>query len=284
MTARAARPPPRWLDSCRTPRVTAQAFIASILGLSAVLTHPGNAVEPQQANPKPGAVAEFERATARKAAVAILKEVRLLDFAARQWSLENNPPASATPVPADLAPYFKKGTRLHAELSAGRCNDALGNPISLQSSDRPPLLSKATVQQFATVVLPGFWGGFYEGPEVATAPAPEPAPANPTTEQELRMTATRLVEEMRMLVSALDRWAIDHNQRDGAQALPAYLLPYLQPGTRLHGELAAGRTNDSLGNPIKIPRIGKSPTISPATATRLAPVVPPDFWGPFVAK
>jgi hypothetical protein len=163
-TPRAARILRRWLDSCRSPGVIAKAFIAPILCLSAILTSPSNAAKPEDANLKPSAFALFEKATARRAAVAILEDVRTLDFAVRQWALENGQSASATPKPTDLAAYFKKGTRLHAELSAGRCNDALGNPITLRSFDSAPLLSKATVQKFAAVTQPGFWGSFYEGP------------------------------------------------------------------------------------------------------------------------
>lgn len=264
--------------------MSTKAFLKFLFAASAAFNLPASAATPQETKRESSALERWEAANARRAATALLEEIRLVDAAVDQWAIEFNKPAGAMPTPQELALYAKKGTRLHAELAAGRLNDALGNSITLCGVDSVPLISKASVQQFASVVQPGFWGPYYEGPELSTAPAPDAAPANPVTKAELQTTAIRLLEEMRIIDAAIDQWAIENNKQAGDQPRASDLIVYIKKGTRLHGALAGGRLNDSLGNPIVIPPVDEIPTISEATAKRLAGVVPEDFWGPFAKK
>jgi hypothetical protein len=272
------------LVSAEAQRVTAKTFLVSILCASAVFTIPSIAANPEGAKQELSPLAQWKLARARSAATKLLEDVRMLDAAVDQWAIENNKRAGEIPTPQELAVYLKKGTHLHTELAAGRLNDSLGNPMTLRGVDSVPLLSKASVEQFASVVQPGFWGPYYEDPELSDAALQQPAVANPTTKIELRVAAVRLLEEMRMIDAAMDQWAIENNKLDGAQARPQDLIVYVKKGTRLHGELAAGRVNDSLGNPITIPPMGEIPTISEATAKRFAPAVPAEFWKPFIKE
>lgn len=270
-----------WKDA---RRMTAKVFLKSLLSASAALTFPGNAQAPAETKQEPGALAQFLQSRARDTATTLLEEVQLLDAAVDQWAIENNKRAGAMPTPQDLAVYVKEGTRLHKELAAGRLNDALGNPMTLRGVDSVPLIAKATVEKFAAVAEPGFWDPYYEGPELSTVPPPPPAPANPVTKAELQITAARLLEEMRKIEVAMDQWALENLKPDGAQPRTQDLLPYIKRGTRLHGELTAGRLNDSLGNSITLPPYGQMPTISKATAEKLSGVAPADFWGAYITK
>jgi hypothetical protein len=264
--------------------VTTRVLLTSIFCFCAILAIPSVAAPPGAPRQDPGAIGRWQEAVARNTAVRMLDELRVLDAAVDQWTIEHNKPIGAIPTPQELSVYVRKATRLHGELIAGRLNDALGNPMTLRGAGSTPLIAKATVEQFAAVMQPGFWKPFYEGPEPSKAPPPEPAPLNPTTIPELRLTAIRLIEEMRTIDTAVDKWGVENNQPEGTQPRPQDLLPYVDKGSRLHGELAAGRLNDSLGNQITISPFGQTCTISITTARRLATTVPAGFWGPFEKK
>lgn len=267
------------------PKSTLLPFVC----VCAVLNLSNQAANPREPGKDPSPFTQEQAVKAENTATELLMDLLSLDAAVDQWAIENNKRKGAMPTPQDLVIYVKKGTHLHAELMAGRLNDILGNPIILRGVDSPPLISKKSVEPFASVVKPGFWGVFYEGPEPSKLPPAPPAqppvaPANPITKTELQTTATRLLQEMRLVDAAMDQWAIEHNKRDGDQPKFSDLIAYIKPGTRLHRELAAGQLNDSLGNPITIPPLGKVPMINEATAKKLSSAVPDSFWGPFLQK
>ncbi|MBS0657741.1 MAG: hypothetical protein JSR82_05770 [Verrucomicrobia bacterium] len=85
-------------------------------------------------------------------------DLRLLSSALEQYAIENNKAAEKpAPQPAELARYFSKSQRLHAELSAGRCVDVLGRPIILTQVGELPIVARATVEHFSSVTPPDFW-------------------------------------------------------------------------------------------------------------------------------
>lgn len=85
-------------------------------------------------------------------------DLRLLSSALEQYSIENNKaPEMPAPPPAELVRYFTKRHRLHAELTAGRCVDVLGQPIVLTQVGELPIVARATVEHFAAVTPPDFW-------------------------------------------------------------------------------------------------------------------------------
>jgi hypothetical protein len=93
-------------------------------------------------------------------ASGLLQELRFISAATEQWGIENNMPQGATPRPQDIALYIKKGTRLHAELSAGRCTDTLGNSITIGPVGGAPSISKSTLARLSAVTSTEFWGAY----------------------------------------------------------------------------------------------------------------------------
>src|SRR3954463_8238758 len=76
------------------------------------------------------AVPSFLRARKRSQATSTLETCRMIDGAKDQYAIENNK-SGMTPLPADLAPYVKAGTKLYTLLIAGTVPvDALGANIS----------------------------------------------------------------------------------------------------------------------------------------------------------
>lgn len=90
--------------------------------------------------------------------------------------------------------------------------------------------------------------------------------------------AKTIHEELRIIDAIVDQWAIENNLPGGARPTIKDMMVYCKPGTRLFGELLAGRCTDSLGNPISIPRVDAPPRVSRATFERLSSVAPEGFW------
>ena len=92
-----------------------------------------------------------------------------------------------------------------------------------------------------------------------------------------RSQATRILEDLRIIDSALDQYAIETNKGGGETALWADLQPYMKKGgilynstgTDLFGAAFVGFTVDSM------------PKLRPVTYGRLSDVAPSDFWSPF---
>lgn len=255
-----------------------KSFLACCICAFAVVAMSSFAANPADPKRVPDPVEQLQISRTRRAAEMLLVEARILDSAIMQWSIEHSKPKGAMPTTQDLVGYVKKGTRLHAELAAGRTNDALGNPFTLRGVDFKPLISKQSVQQFASVVPPGYWETYFEGPDPSTGQAPTPTPFIPNPNEDPRITASRLAEDLKLIDTAIDLWALKNDKRIGDQPRLSDIIAYFKPGTRLHREISAGRLNDSLGNPITLPKVGDFPTISEITAKKLSPYVPADYW------
>src|SRR5687768_219400 len=91
-----------------------------------------------------------------------------------------------------------------------------------------------------------------------------------------RSQATRVLEDLRILDSALDQYAIETNKSSGT-AVFSDLQPYLKTGSGLHG--SGGKdmfNNDFVGYTIDTP-----PKVSTTTFNALSDVAPDAFWAPY---
>ena len=91
-----------------------------------------------------------------------------------------------------------------------------------------------------------------------------------------RSQATHVLEDLRMLEYALDRWAIENNKSIGDAAALSDLLPYIKIGSRLsQGSDILGNT---FGNVFSVDSMPRVPTL---TSDVLSDVVPSSFWSPY---
>ena len=91
-----------------------------------------------------------------------------------------------------------------------------------------------------------------------------------------RGQAIRVLEDLRILDSALDQWAIDNHKSPGDIAAFSDLLPYIRTGSQL------SQGSDSLGNSygstFSVDNLPKVPT---PTYNTLSDVAPALFWSPY---
>ena len=96
------------------------------------------------------------------------------------------------------------------------------------------------------------------------------------TRSRKRGQAIRVLEDLRVLDYALDRWAIDNNKALGDAAVLADLLPYIKTGSQLiQGTDILG---NSYGNTFSVDSMPKVPT---PTYNTLSDVAPASFWSPY---
>ena len=92
-----------------------------------------------------------------------------------------------------------------------------------------------------------------------------------------RSEASRVLEDLRMLDSALDQYAIEHNKASGTTVQFADIQPYIKTGTALY----SSGGNDMFGNPFTGFSVDTVPKLSDATFNALSDVAPAEFWSPF---
>jgi prepilin-type N-terminal cleavage/methylation domain-containing protein len=92
-----------------------------------------------------------------------------------------------------------------------------------------------------------------------------------------RTHATRILEDLRVLEYALDRWAIENNKAAGETASFDELRPFLKAATLLYdsGKDMYGREYGPVFT------VDQFPKVASATANDLADVAPPEFWRPY---
>jgi prepilin-type N-terminal cleavage/methylation domain-containing protein len=96
-----------------------------------------------------------------------------------------------------------------------------------------------------------------------------------------RSQATRVLEDLRMIDSAIDQYAIETNKTSGSPANWTDVQGYLKKGSTLYN--TAG--TDLLGNSF-VPSAGFAvdsiPVVPTATYDALSDVAPNTFWSPFI--
>jgi prepilin-type N-terminal cleavage/methylation domain-containing protein len=92
-----------------------------------------------------------------------------------------------------------------------------------------------------------------------------------------RSQATRILEDLRIIDSAIDQYAIENNKSGGATVQWADIQNYLKNGSVLYN---SGGT-DMLGNAYGGFSVDSLPKLSGTTFGKLSDVAPSDFWSPF---
>ena len=94
-----------------------------------------------------------------------------------------------------------------------------------------------------------------------------------------RSQATRILEDLRIVDSAIDQYAIENNKSGGDTVKWADIQLYLKKGSVLYNSggtdlLGAAYSNGSFS-------VDSLPKLSSATFAKLSDVAPSDFWSPF---
>ncbi|MEO6742170.1 MAG: prepilin-type N-terminal cleavage/methylation domain-containing protein [Chthoniobacteraceae bacterium] len=92
-----------------------------------------------------------------------------------------------------------------------------------------------------------------------------------------RSQATQVLEDLRILDSAVDQYAIETNKNTNFNPGFADLQNYIKTGTRLY---ASGNT-DILGASFGTFTVDTPPKVPAATYTALSDVAPNSFWSPY---
>ena len=95
-----------------------------------------------------------------------------------------------------------------------------------------------------------------------------------------RAQATRMLDDLRLIDNAIDRYAIDHAKAPGDPALWEDLQPYLKTNIVLYNSLGI----DLLGNPINdgpLFLVDTLPKVNSGSFATLSDVAPGEFWSPY---
>jgi prepilin-type N-terminal cleavage/methylation domain-containing protein len=92
-----------------------------------------------------------------------------------------------------------------------------------------------------------------------------------------RSQATRILEDLRIIDSAIDQYAIENNKSGGATVNWTDIQAYLKKGSVIYN---SGGT-DLLGNTFVGFSVDSIPKLRSTTFSKLSDVAPSDFWSPF---
>jgi prepilin-type N-terminal cleavage/methylation domain-containing protein len=92
-----------------------------------------------------------------------------------------------------------------------------------------------------------------------------------------RSQATRILEDLRLIDSAIDQYAIENNKSGGMNVDWTDIQKYLKNGSVLYN---SGGT-DLLTNSFVGYSVDSLPKLSDVTYGKLSDVAPLDFWSPF---
>ena len=92
-----------------------------------------------------------------------------------------------------------------------------------------------------------------------------------------RSEATQVLEDLRLIDSAVDQYAIQHSKVGGSSVGWADIQNYLKGASRLYDSGGA----DIFGNAFTIPPVDTVPTVPAATYATLSDVAPASFWSPY---
>jgi prepilin-type N-terminal cleavage/methylation domain-containing protein len=94
-----------------------------------------------------------------------------------------------------------------------------------------------------------------------------------------RSQATRILEDLRIIDSAIDQYAIENNKSGGATTNWTDIQSYLKKGSVLYNSSGT----DLLGNQYSggTFSVDNLPKLSSTSFSKLSDVAPSDFWSPF---
>ncbi|HEX8680393.1 MAG TPA: prepilin-type N-terminal cleavage/methylation domain-containing protein [Chthoniobacterales bacterium] len=91
-----------------------------------------------------------------------------------------------------------------------------------------------------------------------------------------RSQASRIINDLRLIDSAVDQYAIETNKTSGATVAVADWTNYLKKGTNLY---LTGK--DLFGNSYSDQKVDSLPKVPSSTYDNLLDVTGPEFWSPF---
>src|ERR1700735_2899336 len=92
-----------------------------------------------------------------------------------------------------------------------------------------------------------------------------------------RSQATRCLEDLRIIDSAQDQYAIENNKSTGDTVGWTDIQNYLKTGSVLYNSNGA----DLFGNAYTFGSVDPLPAVSTTTFAKLSDVAPSDFWSPY---
>ena len=92
-----------------------------------------------------------------------------------------------------------------------------------------------------------------------------------------RSQATRILEDLRIIDSAIDQYAIENNKSGGNDVNWTDIQAYMKKGSVVYN--SGGK--DLLGNSFAGYSVDALPKLSSASFDKLSDVAPSDFWSPF---
>jgi prepilin-type N-terminal cleavage/methylation domain-containing protein len=96
-----------------------------------------------------------------------------------------------------------------------------------------------------------------------------------------RSQATRILEDLRLIDSAIDQYAIETNKKGGDTVAWADIQKYLKVGSALYNSGTSVIGGSYSGGTYKVDEIPSTPS---GTSAALSDVAPAEFWSPFVLK
>jgi prepilin-type N-terminal cleavage/methylation domain-containing protein len=94
-----------------------------------------------------------------------------------------------------------------------------------------------------------------------------------------RSQATRVLEDLRMIDSAIDQYAIETNKVTGSTANWNDIKAYLKTGSALYNSGGADLFGNTFGTSFTVDTL---PSVPSSTKTALSDVAPAEFWSPFL--
>jgi prepilin-type N-terminal cleavage/methylation domain-containing protein len=91
-----------------------------------------------------------------------------------------------------------------------------------------------------------------------------------------RSQASRIINDLRLIDSAVDQYAIENNKASGFLVTTAEWTKYLKAGTNLY---LTGK--DILGNDYGDVKVDSLPKVSQTSFNALSDVAPQEFWSPY---
>jgi prepilin-type N-terminal cleavage/methylation domain-containing protein len=95
-----------------------------------------------------------------------------------------------------------------------------------------------------------------------------------------RSQATRCLEDLRVIDSAMDQYAIENNKTTGNSVVWTDIQSYLKTGSVLYNSGGVDLLGNAYGNNSKF-SVDNIPKLNSATYSKLSDVAPLNFWSPY---
>jgi prepilin-type N-terminal cleavage/methylation domain-containing protein len=98
-----------------------------------------------------------------------------------------------------------------------------------------------------------------------------------------RSAATAVINDARVIDSAMDQYALENNQKGSMSVTAAQLQSFFKPDSRLYANAASGNLTDILGNNYSFSTFDGGVQVNSGTTANFADVIdnPTSFWGAF---